>query len=646
MTAQPCSIVIHGHFYQPPREDPWLGDVETEISAAPWHDWNQRIERECYRAVVAARIPAADGRIARIVNTLGSISFDFGPTLLEWMEREAPQTYAAVLDADRMSQATFGTGSAMAMPYHHAILPLCTRRDKVTEVRWGMADFRRRFQREPEGMWLPETAVDEETLEVLAAEGIRFTVLAPNQVEVVPPRGEPALFRAAGGQSLAVFIYDGSLSHDIAFGPLLHDAGTWRARLLERAADGSRLISMATDGETYGHHHPFGEMALAALLEDLGGRREVRVENYGSYLARHRPKTGVKLVAPSSWSCAHGVERWRSDCGCRTDPATHQRWRAPLRDALDWLAGELHRRFDDEGAAVLPDPWSARDAYGVTGLPGIPLRARELLEMERNALRMFTSCGWFFNDIGGIETVQVMRYAARAIDLVGDPDSTLGAGFAERLAAAASNDPQLGDGRSIFERQVLPAAAPAARVAAAARAAAEIAPGHGVELPGYATSRDGECVTVRDRRTGREWRYPVRFRRPSVARLEVAVGEAAVGLPDFPERHRDAVLDAITHAVIEECLTEQERRALASGGITPAAAAAGAVQRAVERLDRDQSADAFDLLENLLDFLDLMGNHIPFDAQTAFYRLWTRPAAGRSPRLSQIARRLGFTVTA
>ena len=263
MTRSVRSVVVHGHFYQPPREDPWLDEVEREPSAAPFHDWNERIEQECYRAVVAARLSEAAGRITRIVNTLTSISFDFGPTLLEWMERSAPATYEAVLEADRLScERHDGHGNAIAMPYHHSILPLCSRRDKTTEVRWGIADFRRRFQREPEGMWLPETAVDDDTLDVLAAEGIRFTILAPHQVTPLPARGSSGRYRTAGGRTITLFVYDGGISHDIAFGPLLQDARAWTARMApgEAVAGPAGLTLVATDGETYGHHHRFGEI--------------------------------------------------------------------------------------------------------------------------------------------------------------------------------------------------------------------------------------------------------------------------------------------------------------------------------------------------------------------------------------------------
>ena len=358
----------------------------------------------------------------------------------EWRERHAPWTYASILEADRISSARHsGHGNAIAMPYHHAILPLASRRDKVTEVRWGIADFRRRFGREPAGMWLPETAVDPETLDVLAAEGIQFTILAPHQVERAPATGLPGWYRTPGGRTIALFVYDGPISHDVAFGGLIRNAQAWTERVVAAGSGGRQLVTVATDGETYGHHHHFGEVALAWLLNDLA-QRDVLVENCSSLLTRYPPEQEVRLVAPTSWSCPHGVERWRADCGCRMAPErpTNQRWRAPLREGLDWLAGELHAVFEREGAPLLGDPWARRDAYGsvvaadgpaidrwldasVPRLddPDTRVRAKELLELERNALRMFTSCGWFFDDIGGIEALRVLRYAARAIELAG-----------------------------------------------------------------------------------------------------------------------------------------------------------------------------------------------------------------------------------
>ncbi|HVH68302.1 MAG TPA: DUF3536 domain-containing protein [Gemmatimonadales bacterium] len=433
------SVVIHGHFYQPPRDDPWTGVIPVEASAAPFHDWNERIERECYGPVSSS---------------LASLSFDFGATLLEWMERAASETYRAVIAADRH-------GGAVAMPYHHAILPLSSRRDKVTEVRWGMADFRRRFGREPEGMWLPETAVDHETLDVLAAAGIRFTILAPHQVERAPAGGRPGWYRTASRGRIAVCLYDGPLSHDVAFGPLVRDPTAWAARLATAPLD---LVAIATDGETFGHHHKEGAVTLARLLEILAGRDDMRAENFATYLARNPPRDEIRLVAPSSWSCPHGVERWRAECGCRAAPerGMHQRWRAPLRAALEWLAAELHALFEREGQPLFGDPWAARDAYGaVEGTPAVGDpggggdRRHQLLEMERHALRMFTSCGWFFDDIAGLESVIVLRSAARAIELAGPPASArLEAGLLERLALAPSNDPSVGSGRELYLTRV------------------------------------------------------------------------------------------------------------------------------------------------------------------------------------------------
>jgi len=404
------SIVIHGHFYQPPRDDPWTGTIPREANAAPFHDWNERIEQECY------------GPLAR-AGSLVSLSFDFGPTLFEWMEDAAPETYAAVLAADRAS------GNAIAMPYHHLILPLSPRRDKTTDVRWGIADFRRRFGREPEGMWLPETAVDDETLDVLAEEGIRFTILAPHQVERAPAGGLPGWYRTAAGRRIALFIYDGPLSHDVAFGPLVNDAAAWTGRLTSATAD---VVAIATDGETYGHHHKGGDVTLARLFQALARRSDVRVENFAAVLARHPPRQEVGLVAPSSWSCPHGVERWRAECGCRAAPErpTQQRWRAPLRAALEWLSAEVRAIFEREGRA-LPTA------------------------LEHQLLRMFTSCGWFFDDIAGIESVIVLRSAARAIEFAGPSEAPrLEAGLLERLALAPSNDPAVGSGRELYLQRV------------------------------------------------------------------------------------------------------------------------------------------------------------------------------------------------
>lgn len=466
------SVVVHGHFYQPPRENPWTGEVDPEPSAAPFHDWNQRIDSECYAPFARARVLAEDGTVEHLDNLYASVSFDVGPTLFEWMETHAASTYNSILEADRHSVARLGHGNAVAMPYHHTILPLASYRDKVTEVRWGIADFRRRFNREPEGMWLPETAVDEETLEVLADHGILFTILAPHQVEKVSETGTPLRFRS-GSREIALCIYDDRLSADIAFGRLIKD-GALLAHNLDQQ-DEKVITAVAMDGETFGHHHRFGEMALARAFRFLQERHDVHLENFASFLARHPAEEDAVLVAPSSWSCSHGIERWRSNCGCALSPELHtsQAWRAPLRDGLEWLANELHEIFERDGEELFTsDPWRIRDQYGeVIGASvakafefiaesisrrnedGRIERAAELLELEEGALRMFTSCAWFFDDLARIETIQVLKYAAFAIELSGDAER-LEKGLLERIGHAKSNDPKEGTGRDIWLKHV------------------------------------------------------------------------------------------------------------------------------------------------------------------------------------------------
>ncbi|MFP3941592.1 MAG: DUF3536 domain-containing protein [Thermoanaerobaculia bacterium] len=491
-------VCLHGHFYQPPRENPWLEAVEVQDSAYPYHDWNERVTAECYAPNAAARILDGDGRIARIVDNYSRISFDFGPTLLAWMETARPDVYRAVLEADRLSAERFSAhGSAMAQAYGHLILPLANRRDKETQVLWGIRDFEHRFGRRPEGMWLPETAVDTETLEVLAEHGIAFTVLAPHQADATIDTTRPYLCRLPSGRSIALFFYDGGLARDIAFGDLLRDGEAFAARLLAAFGDGDgpRLVHAATDGETYGHHHRHGEMALAYALERLKDDPGVRLTNYAELLELHPPEHEVEIVEASSWSCAHGVERWRSDCGCHTggEPGWTQAWRRPLREALDWLRDELAPRFEEAAGELFRDPWAARndsvelvldrseealarflETHAVRELDDEEIvRARRLLELQRHAMTMFTSCGWFFNDLAGIETVQVFHYAGRALQLgrilFGDaPAAFLEDGFLSRLEAARSNRPlpHGGTGREIFERKVTPARVTLERVGA------------------------------------------------------------------------------------------------------------------------------------------------------------------------------------
>ena len=490
-------LCLHGHFYQPPREDPWLETVELQDSAYPFHDWNERITAECYGANAASRILDGNGWIVGIVNNYCRVSFNFGATLLGWMEREKPDVYRAILDADRTSQERFsGHGSAIAQAYNHSILPLCTPRDRVTQIRWGIADFVARFHRQPEGMWLPETAVDIPTLEALADEGIAFTLLAPHQAARVRRPGDkawhdvrgarvdprrPYRCRLPSGRTMALFFYDGPVSQAVAFEHLLSNGDKFKDRLMGafEEREESQLVHIATDGESYGHHHRHGNMALAYALQEIEADPDVTLTNYGEYLSLHAPTWEVEIEENSSWSCAHGIERWRNNCGCSTGgrPEWNQDWRAPLRGALDFLQGRLDEIFASQGDAVFRDPWQARDAYiavildrslatiegffdahAVDDLPRDQwTRALRLLEMQRQGLLMYTSCGWFFDEISGIETVQILRYAGRAIQLItelGGPDLT--PEFLKRLGEAQSNLPEHGDGAKLYGQLVAP----------------------------------------------------------------------------------------------------------------------------------------------------------------------------------------------
>ncbi|MBK7070675.1 MAG: DUF3536 domain-containing protein [Myxococcales bacterium] len=490
-------VCVHGHFYQPPRENPWLDEIEPQPSAAPFPDWNARITAECYRPNTAARIVDGQGDIIAIVDNYARMSWNVGPTLFTWMARHAPDVHAALIAADRASVAALGHGAALAQAHGHLIMPLCTPRDRQTQVRWGLADFRHRFGRDAEGMWLPECAVDTATLEALAAEGVAFTILAPHQAARVRPPGgawrdvdgaEPGrIYRCPlpSGRTIDLCFYDGPLARAVAFEKLLADGGGFARRLVASGSDAAPLCHIATDGETYGHHHRYGDMALAWALASIakGDHPGAALTNYGAYRAAHPATWEVAIREDTAWSCAHGIERWRSDCGCNSGgrPGWNQAWRQPLRDALDWLRDRSDDLLDTVGATLCHAPWEARDAYVdvlLTGdragflarhaRPGAdPVRVLSLMEMSRHAMAMYTSCGWFFDDLGGIETVQVLRYAARVAELGealgGHP---LTAGLVDRLAAARSNERQVGDGRSVWQRMVEPARVDLAKVVA------------------------------------------------------------------------------------------------------------------------------------------------------------------------------------
>lgn len=518
MSKPPRYICIHGHFYQPPRENPWLEAIERQDSAYPFHDWNERVTAECYAPNAVSRILNEKGEIGELSNNYERISFNFGPTLLHWLEHHAAETYQAILDADRRSMERFaGHGSALAQVYNHMIMPLANERDRRTQVIWGVRDFEHRFSRSPEGIWLAETAVDVPTLEAVAEQGVRFTILAPHQAARIRPLPDadpapgvpggpdarpedapraregwmdvsgarvdptrPYLCRLPSGREIVLFFYDGPISRAVAFEGLLRSGDRFVGRLLHMFNDERswpQLGHIATDGETYGHHHRHGDMALARALRLIEEQAGVELTNYGQYLEQYPPDHEVQIQEDTSWSCVHGVERWRADCGCSTggQPDWNQEWRAPLREALDGLRSELDASYEEGVGAWLKEPWAARDDYVDVVLDRSPpvieafferhakrvlkpderIEVTKFLELQRHAMLMYTSCGWFFADLSGIETVQVLQYAGRAIHLAQEvAGDGVEDGFLLELADARSNLPAMGDGRAIYDRTV------------------------------------------------------------------------------------------------------------------------------------------------------------------------------------------------
>jgi hypothetical protein len=486
-------LCIHGHFYQPPRENPWLEAVEVEKSAAPYHDWNERITDECYAVNLAARILDGSNQIVSIVNNYSRFSFDFGPTLLAWLEAKHPEVYTAVIDSDRENASEYsGHGSALAQAYNHIIMPLANRRDKETQVIWGISDFRHRFGREPEGMWLPETAVDLETLDIMANNGIKFTVLAPHQARRIKTldgtwrdtgdsfdTNQPYVCRLPSGRSIALFFYNRELSRGVAFGNLLENGDQLTDSILGAYSENNNpsLVMLATDGETYGHHRRFGDMAVAYAFDKITSG--VKITNMAEYLELHPPTTEVEIVENSAWSCDHGVERWRSGCCCATGFHRDwtQAWRVPLRQAMDLLRDRLNPLFEKEAKLLLVDPWQTRNAYQsvmadrsqdnvdtfLKHWASKPLsetekiRVLKLMELQRYLMSIYTSCGWFFDDIGGLESILVMKQAGRVLQLAEQlfretPEKE----FLNILETAHSNERSLGSGWDIFEREVRP----------------------------------------------------------------------------------------------------------------------------------------------------------------------------------------------
>lgn len=495
LSLRMTTLIIHGHFYQPPRENPWTGLVDPEPSAQPFHDWNERIHAECYAPNAAVRIldPANE---ERVVNNYVYLSFNFGPTLLSWLEQTHRETYQLIVEADAESvRHRRGHGNAIAQAYSHAILPLCNKRDRVTQVRWGLADFRFRFNRDAESMWLPETACNKEVLDLLIDEGLRFVILAPQQAARVRPIGSSEWAKADdldtsivyryqhsvdSAKHIAVFFYEQKLAHAIAFERAL----TSSAALVDHAASVANgdLVSVATDGETYGHHHKFGDLCLAYAMEIDAPARGFTITNFGEYLDAHPPAADVEislgeLGEGSSWSCIHGVSRWIRDCGCATggERGWRQGWRTPLRQALDYLRDTAGDHFEQARGKLFTDPWAARneaidifnsidtgDKFFAKHAPRALTQQEQqqawlYLQMQRDLLLMYASCGWFFNDIAGIEPVQILKYAAHAIDLMGQLNlPSPRARFLEILATAKSNRGTMGTGADVYRQMVEP----------------------------------------------------------------------------------------------------------------------------------------------------------------------------------------------
>lgn len=502
MKSREKYLAIHGHFYQPPRENPWLESIEYQDSAAPFHDWNERISTECYYPNSCSRIVDSNNKIINIVNNYSKMSFNYGPTLLSWLEKHDPTTYEKIIKADRKSMETCsGHGNAIAQVYNHIIMPLANENDKYTQVIWGIKDFQYRFGRMPEGMWLAETAIDDDTIKVLADCGIKFTVLSPHQAQRVRPIGsddhswkdvgwgniDPArayrcYLKDGTDRYVDLFFYDGSISKSVAFDNLLKDGEKFIKRIQDgysSARDYSQLVHLSTDGESYGHHTKFGDMALSYILQIKAEEVGFKITNYAEYLELNQPEYEVEVKEVSSWSCSHGVGRWKEDCGCETGgrPGWNQKWRKPLREALDWLRDELVEVYEEHTKKYLKDPWKARNKYIDVVLDRNSFSIKQfckheeayelskeeivsvikLLEMQRQAMLMYTSCGWFFNELSGIETVQILKYAAKAMQVASEfTGKNYEHDFLEILDRAQSNIKEYGTGKDIYTKFVKP----------------------------------------------------------------------------------------------------------------------------------------------------------------------------------------------
>ncbi len=412
------SLAIHCHFYQPPREDPLTGRVPQEDGAQPFHDWNEKIHATCY-------LPNAQ------IGNIGSCSFDVGPTLWRWMSTYHAETCKMFVEQENRQFEQWGVGNGMAHPYHHVILPLATKEEKITQVRWGLEDFINSFGHAPKGMWLPETAVDKETLDVVSDQGIEFIILTPTQAST--PVDSMQCYRVAGTDKLAVFFYDQGISTRVSFDPLFtENADAFSAHVSQNAYYSGihdPLLIVASDGELYGHHQPFRDFFLHRLVTDSLEGQGIDVTFPGRWLLEHQPGSEIMIRDDTSWSCPHGIERWRAPCEC----TPNGEWKTYLRIALNQLAGELDDIFLCEVGKTGMDARELRNQYikvvknkitvaelartvFQTDLKDVDTAKMEfLLAAQYERLRMFTSCAWFFEDFDRIEPRNNVLYAAQAV---------------------------------------------------------------------------------------------------------------------------------------------------------------------------------------------------------------------------------------
>ncbi len=495
------NICLHGHFYQPPRENPWTGEIELQPSAKPFHDWNERIYEECYKTNTEAEIINDDGAILERVNNYEMLNFNFGPTLLAWIRNKHPETYYKIIEADRKSLSDHnGHGNAIAMCYSHMIMPLANQNDRITQVRWGLADFRSHYGRDSEGIWLPETAVNNETVEVLIAEEVKYIILDTSQAlktrkigdenwtdvgnnTIDPKRPYRRFSGIAKEKFIDIFFYDGPVSKSVAFDDVLVSSQNLLAKIFQAAdkdSDSDQLIGIATDGETFGHHKRHAERTLAYFMKALVPQNKLKIVNFGEYLESHQPEYEVTInLGPygegTSWSCSHGVRRWMDNCGDGGGGGWNQKWRKPLRNSLDWQRDHLITIYESVGKEYFRDVWKARNEYinvlldssedsigAFISSNALKKLSRDeislslkLLEMQKYAMLMYTSDGWFFSEISGIETVKILEYASRAIELAKElTNISFEEEFLKKLSQAKSNIAEYGTGKGVYQQLV------------------------------------------------------------------------------------------------------------------------------------------------------------------------------------------------